>query len=202
MAEVKYLPVVEEFFSLQGEGYHTGSAAYFVRLAGCNIECCWCDSKHSWDESIYPLVEIDEVIIRARLIGAKSVVVTGGEPLAWDLSYMCEGFDIMRIKTFLETSGVYDVTCKWGWICLSPKKHMPPVDSIYNLACELKVVIGSAADFAWAEQCRERVTDDCKLFLQPEWSRAKIIIPEIVEYVKRNPAWRVSVQAHKYIHIP
>ena len=196
------LPLVEEFFSLQGEGFHTGKAAYFIRLGGCDVGCSWCDSRFSWNPKLHPLVETDEIINRVVSSGTDSVVVTGGEPLLWNLDYLCLGLKKKNIHTFIETSGAYELSGKWDWICLSPKKNMPPVFEICKLADELKVIIQDKNDFDWAEEYRRMVNTKCRLFLQPEWSRFESIIPEIVEYIKLNPAWRISLQVHKYMHIP
>lgn len=196
------LPLVEEFFSLQGEGYHTGKAAYFVRLGGCDVGCSWCDSRFSWNQEIHPMIHTDEIIGNVLKSGTDSVVVTGGEPLMWNLDYLCNGLKKNKINTFIETSGAYPLSGMWDWICLSPKKNMPPVADICGRADELKVIIQDESDFDWAEKYRSMVTDTCRLYLQPEWSRFGKIIPEIVEYIKANPKWRISLQVHKYMHIP
>jgi 7-carboxy-7-deazaguanine synthase len=196
------LPVVEEFFSLQGEGFQTGKAAYFIRLGGCDIGCSWCDSRFAWNPALHPMVETKAIVERVVQSGADSVVVTGGEPLMWNLDYLCSGLKVWNIKTFIETSGAYPLSGEWNWICLSPKRNMPPLLENCNLADELKVIIQEINDFDWAEKYKALVNKNCKLFLQPEWSRFEIIIPEIVEYVKRNPVWRTSLQVHKYMHIP
>jgi 7-carboxy-7-deazaguanine synthase len=196
------LPLVEEFFSLQGEGYHTGKAAYFIRLGGCDVGCSWCDSRFSWNPNIHPLVDTNLIIDHVLKSGTDSVVVTGGEPLMWNLDYLCVSLKNKNISTFIETSGAYNLSGKWDWICLSPKRNMPPVVEICSKADELKVIIQETSDFEWAEKYKRMVNDKCRLFLQPEWSRFKSIIPEIVEYIKENPEWRISLQAHKYMHIP
>jgi len=196
------LPLVEEFHSIQGEGYHAGEAAWFIRLGGCDVGCSWCDSRFSWDPGIHPLVETVEIIEHAVNSGTKSVVITGGEPLMWNLDYLCEGLRKRGISTFIETSGSYPLTGKWDWICLSPKKNMPPVGKICLMAHELKIIIEDKDDLEWAEKYRKLVGKGCILFLQPEWSRFSAIIPEIVEYVKRNPYWKISLQINKYMHIP
>ncbi|HEX2920602.1 MAG TPA: 7-carboxy-7-deazaguanine synthase QueE [Bacteroidales bacterium] len=196
------LPLVEEFYTLQGEGYHSGKAAYFIRLGGCDIGCSWCDSRFSWNPDMHPLVSTDEISDRAFKSGSDSVVVTGGEPLIWNLDYLCNALKQNNLNTFIETSGAYDLSGEWDWICLSPKKNMPPLEEICTKADELKVIIQDEVDFEWAEEYRQKVNSSCKLFLQPEWSRFNIITPLIVEYVKSNPAWRVSLQIHKYMHIP
>lgn len=202
MTEGAKLPLVEEFFSLQGEGFHTGKAAYFIRLGGCDVGCSWCDSKFSWNPEIHPMIDTDTIIENAVKSGTDSVVVTGGEPLMWNLDYLCSGLKKNKINTFIETSGAYSITGSWDWICLSPKKNMPPMDRICKSADELKVIIQDRSDFGWAEKYRGMVNETCRLFLQPEWSRFEKIIPEIVEYIKVNPEWRISLQSHKYMHIP
>jgi 7-carboxy-7-deazaguanine synthase len=198
----RYLPVVEEFFTLQGEGYQTGRAAYFIRIGGCDVGCSWCDSRFSWNSKLHPVVNADDIIENVVKSGTDSVVVTGGEPLMWKLDYLCDGLKKSNIRTFIETSGAYPISGQWDWICLSPKKNMPPVGNICQEADELKVIIQTKDDFIWAEQYRSLVNKNCKLFLQPEWSRFDNIVPGIVEYVKSNPVWRISLQVHKYMHIP
>ncbi len=202
ISDESLLPVVEEFFSLQGEGFHTGKAAYFIRVGGCDIGCSWCDSRFSWNPDLHPLIETRIITDHIFESGADSVVVTGGEPLMWKLDYLCDGLKAKNISTFLETSGAYPLSGTWDWICLSPKKNMPPLTEICKLADELKVIIHDSSDFEWAEKYQEMVTNDCLLYLQPEWSRFDNITPEIVKYIKKNPAWRISLQVHKYMHIP
>jgi 7-carboxy-7-deazaguanine synthase len=196
------LPLVEEFFTLQGEGYHSGKAAYFIRLGGCDVGCSWCDSPFAWNPDLHPMVETEAIIERVINSGTDSVVVTGGEPLMWNLDYLCNGIRKKNISTFIETSGAYSLSGEWDWICLSPKKNMPPLNSICDAADELKVIIQDKSDFGWAEKYRGMVNNRCRLFLQPEWGRFETIIPEIVEFIKRNPFWRISLQVHKYMHIP
>ena len=196
------LPVVEDFFSLQGEGFHAGKAAYFIRIGGCDVGCSWCDSRFSWNPDMHPMVETVTIVERVIKSGTDSVVVTGGEPLMWNLDFLCSELKRKNISTFIETSGAYQLSGAWDWICLSPKKNMPPTDEICKVADELKVIIQNNSDFEWAEKYRSMVGSKCKLYLQPEWSRFDIIIPEIVEYIKRKPFWRISLQVHKYMHIP
>lgn len=196
------LPLVEEFFSVQGEGFHTGEAAYFIRLGGCDVGCNWCDSRFSWNPDVHPLVDTETIIEHAVQSGTKSVVVTGGEPLMWNLDFLCSGLKKKNMSTFIETSGSCALSGEWDWICLSPKRNSPPQTLICKNADELKVIIEEIKDFEWAEKYRKQVGDKCRLFLQPEWSRFNIIIPEIVRYVKKNPDWRISLQVHKYMHIP
>lgn len=196
------LPLVEEFFTIQGEGFHSGKAAYFIRLGGCDVGCSWCDSRFSWDPDLHPMVDTDIIVKNVVNSGTDSVVVTGGEPLFWNLDYLCKCFKENNIRTFIETSGAYPLSGRWDWICLSPKKSMPPDNDICIMADELKVIIQKQEDFDWAEKYRRVVSNNCKLFLQPEWSRFEKIIPLIVEYVKREPAWCISLQIHKFMHIP
>jgi 7-carboxy-7-deazaguanine synthase len=202
VSEGKNLPLVEEFFSLQGEGFHTGKAAYFIRLGGCDVGCSWCDSRFSWNPKIHQMVATDVIINHVVKSGTDSVVVTGGEPLLWNLDYLCRELKKENINTFIETSGAYPLSGKWDWICLSPKKNMPPVFEICIVADELKIIIQDKSDFDWAEEYRGMVSSKCRLYLQPEWSRFETIIPDVVEYIKLNPVWRISLQVHKYMHIP
>ncbi|MFN8209371.1 MAG: 7-carboxy-7-deazaguanine synthase QueE [Bacteroidales bacterium] len=196
------LPLVEEFYTIQGEGFNTGKAAWFIRLGGCDIGCRWCDSRFTWNPDIHPLVDTDIIVKNAVGSGADSVVITGGEPLTWNLNYLCGKLKEKGLLTFIETSGAYPLSGTWDWICLSPKVNMPPVEDILVKADELKVIIESEVDLSRAENFRQLVRKDCQLFLQPEWSRYEKVIPVIVEYVKKNPAWKVSLQSHKFMHIP
>jgi len=198
----KVLPLVEEFFSIQGEGFHTGKPAYFIRLGGCDIGCKWCDSPFTWNPDLYPMVSVSEIIENVLKSGTDSVVVTGGEPLMWNLDLLCKELKRNKITTYLETSGSYSLSGEWDWICLSPKKNKRPLDEIWHIANELKVIIGEQEDFLWAEECRKKVGKDCILYLQPEWRSYKEIIPAIVDYVKRHPWWRISLQTHKFMNIP
>ena len=198
----KLLPLVEDFYTLQGEGYHTGKAAYFIRIGGCDVGCSWCDAKFTWNPESFPPRSVDEVVNRALYYKAKSIVVTGGEPSLYPLGYLCKKFKENGFKTFIETSGSHPLTGQWDWICLSPKQKSPPVDGIHMMADELKVIISSPNDLAWAEQNAQRVKSTCRLYLQPEWSVYKEIIQWLVEYVKDNPKWQISLQAHKFMRIP
>ena len=196
------LPLVEEFYSVQGEGCNTGKAAYFIRVGGCDICCSWCDTKYAWDAALHPLVPVESIVSNVIASGADSVVVTGGEPLMWNMDTLCRQLRTEEIKTFLETSGAYPLTGSWDWITLSPKKGSPPLPGIWPLADELKVVIQYGIDFEDAEVYRQKTGLGCQLLLQPEWSRYSEIIGVITEYVKKHPEWRVSLQAHKFMHIP
>jgi organic radical activating enzyme len=201
-SEIFLLPLVEEFFSVQGEGYHTGKAAYFIRLGGCDVGCSWCDSRFSWNPDLHPMIDTNDIIDHVLKSGTDSVVVTGGEPLMWNLDYLCSELKYNNISSFIETSGAYPLSGQWDWICLSPKRNMPPLKEICSVADELKVIVQNKSDFEWAEKYRLSVSGSCRLYLQPEWSRFEKIIPEIVAYIKDNPVWRISLQAHKYMHIP
>ena len=196
------LPVMEEFYSLQGEGFHTGTAAYFLRIGGCDIGCNWCDSKASWSFGAHPLLEVDEVVDRILGYPARAVVVTGGEPTLYPLDYLCDKLMENGVKTYIETSGAYPMSGKWDWICLSPKPQSPPVPDNYHKASELKVIIEKESDFICAEENAALVKKDCHLFLQPEWSQRSKMLDTIIGYIESNPKWRLSLQAHKYIGIP
>ena len=202
LSEGKLLPLMEEFFTLQGEGFHTGRAAYFVRIGGCDVGCHWCDSKESWDAEKYPAVATDMIIEHAASYPAKAIVVTGGEPLLYNLDYLCQGLHRLGITTFLETSGSSGLSGIWDWICLSPKKDAPPLPEIFAKANELKVIIEDVPDLSWAEENAGHVSSSCIIYLQPEWSQRDIIIPVIVKYIQAHPKWKISLQAHKYMRIP
>jgi organic radical activating enzyme len=196
------LPVMEEFYTLQGEGFHTGTAAYFLRVGGCDIGCNWCDSKASWSFGAHPLVKVDEIVDRILSFSARSVVVTGGEPSLYPLDYLCEQMHNAGIKTYIETSGAYPLTGRWDWICLSPKIQSPPLKEIYPKANEIKVIIEKSSDLEWAEENAKMAGGSTHLFLQPEWSQKSKMLEVIVGYIESNPRWRLSLQAHKYIGIP
>jgi 7-carboxy-7-deazaguanine synthase len=200
--EGSFLPLVEEFYSIQGEGFNTGKAAYFIRLGGCDIGCSWCDSRYSWNPDLHPLVAVEKIIRNIIDSGTDSAVITGGEPLMWNLDRLCNSLKKERIVTFIETSGVYPLSGDWDWICLSPKRNLVPLQEICRLANELKIIVEDKSDFVWAEKYSALVTPECRLFLQPEWSKFEKIIPEIVDYVKRNSNWKISLQVHKFMHIP
>jgi 7-carboxy-7-deazaguanine synthase len=202
LSEGKLLPVMEEFYTLQGEGFHTGQAAYFVRIGGCDVGCHWCDVKESWDASRYPPVSVDRIIENASSFPARAIVVTGGEPLLYNLDYLCSELKLKGIRTFLETSGSVPLTGKWDWVCLSPKKDAAPLPGIFALADELKVIIEAPGDFVWAEENSILVKDECLTYLQPEWSVIEQIMPSIVQYILDHPRWKISLQSHKYIGIP
>ena len=202
------LPLMEEFYTIQGEGFNTGKPAWFIRIGGCDVGCHWCDVKESWDASIHPLTETDKIVEHAITSPAKAVVVTGGEPCMYDLRYLTQQLKKNNIQTFLETSGAYEITGEWDWVCLSPKKNMPVLKENFSKASELKMIIHNKDDFRFAEECLAEMHSlpggpgRGGAFLQPEWSKRNEMMPLIVEYVQQNPAWRISIQTHKYIGIP
>jgi 7-carboxy-7-deazaguanine synthase len=193
---------MEEFYTIQGEGFHSGKAAYFIRLGGCDVGCHWCDVKESWDAELHPLTPVDEIVHKAMQHPGKAVVVTGGEPLLYELGPLTKALQDEGIQTFIETSGAYPLSGSWDWICLSPKKFKAPRPEIAPLAGELKVIVFNKSDFDWAEKYAEQVSPSCKLYLQPEWSKAKEMTPLIVDYVMANPKWEISLQTHKFMNIP
>lgn len=196
------VPLVEEFYTLQGEGFHTGHAAYFIRIGGCDVGCSWCDTKFSWNPELHPPVAIRDIADRAAQYPAAAVVVTGGEPLMVDMGPLTSLLKARGIDTYLETSGAYPLTGTWDWICLSPKQNMPPVGDIHQQAHELKVIIANEQDLEWAVEHSGLVSDMCKLYLQPEWSNRESMLPVCIDFAKENPAWAISLQAHKYMRIP
>jgi 7-carboxy-7-deazaguanine synthase len=196
------LPVMESFYTIQGEGFYQGNAAYFIRLGGCEVGCVWCDVKESWDASAHPLVDIDEIVAGAKSSGAEIVVITGGEPAMYELTLLTNALRLSGLRTNIETSGVYPLTGVWDWICFSPKKFKAPDPSIYAVANELKIIVYNRSDFDWAEEHAGKITSECELYLQPEWSREKEMVPLIIDYVKANPQWKISLQIHKYMNIP
>jgi organic radical activating enzyme len=198
----RMLPLMEEFYTIQGEGFNMGSAAYFIRIGGCDVGCHWCDTKPSWDARLFPPVSADEIAERAASTPGKTVVVTGGEPSMYPLDYFTSKLKENGIKTMVETSGAHPLTGSWDWICLSPKKFAPPRPEIYAKAHELKVVVEKEADIEWAEKNAAYVSPECLLYLQPEWSVSEKIMSWLTEYVMNNPKWRISLQSHKYMRIP
>ncbi|HMM12301.1 MAG TPA: 7-carboxy-7-deazaguanine synthase QueE [Bacteroidales bacterium] len=196
------LPLMEEFYTIQGEGHNMGQAAYFIRIGGCDVGCHWCDTKASWNASVFPPVSADEIAGRAALHPAKTVVVTGGEPSLYPLDYFTSCLHALGIRTMVETSGAHPLSGQWDWICLSPKKFSPPRPEIYQLAHELKVVIQQEADIEWAERNAALLHSACLLYLQPEWSVSEKIMPWLTDYVMQHPKWRISLQSHKYMRIP
>ena len=198
----RLLPVMEQFYTIQGEGFNTGKAAYFIRIGGCDVGCHWCDVKESWDASVHPLTTVDSLLENIKAYKAESVVITGGEPLIYNLDVLTAALKNAGLSTFIETSGAYKLSGKWDWICLSPKKTMPPLPEVFQKAHELKVIVYNQHDFAWAEEQAAQVSKDCYLYLQPEWSKSKLILNDIIEYVKTHPRWMISLQTHKFMNIP
>ena len=195
------LPLMEAFYTLQGEGYHKGSAAFFIRIGGCDVGCHWCDVKESWDANLHPPTPIEHIVIQAKQY-SDTVVVTGGEPLMWNMDPLCKALHGQGMQVHIETSGAYALTGTWDWFCLSPKKNKRPLQAAYDYADELKVIIYNKDDFKFAEEQAAQVAPNCKLFLQPEWSRREKVMPLIVDYVLANPKWKASLQTHKYLNIP
>ncbi len=195
------LPLMEEFYTIQGEGSHTGTAAYFIRIGGCDVGGHWCDVKESWNAELHPPTSVDLIVSNASKY-AETVVVTGGEPLMWDMTLLTQKLHDNNRKVHIETSGAYPLTGSWDWICLSPKKNKLPTSTVYEAAHELKVIIYNKHDFIFAEEQAEKVSANAILFLQPEWSKKEEMTPLIVDYVMQNPKWRVSLQTHKYLNIP
>jgi organic radical activating enzyme len=193
---------MEDFLTLQGEGQFQGSAAYFVRLGGCDVGCVWCDVKESWPMDAHPLVQVETIVSRIKGSGVPIAVITGGEPAIHNLVDLTERIRKENIRAHIETSGVYPITGTWDWVCLSPKKFKNPDPSSYVKADELKAIVYHASDLAWAVKEALKVRESCKLFLQPEWSKEKEMVPLIVDFVKKNPQWRISLQIHKYLNIP
>jgi len=196
------LPVMEHFYTLQGEGFHQGKAAYFIRLGGCDVGCVWCDVKDSWDANKHPLFEVRSLRFEVAKTPAKIVVITGGEPLMHNLNELTKELQAAGLKTHIETSGAYPLSGQWDWICLSPKKFKAPLPEIVPIANELKIVVFNKSDFDWAEKYAAQVSPTCKLYLQPEWDKASEMTPLIIDYIKANPGWELSLQIHKYINVP
>ena len=195
------LPLMEEFYTIQGEGCHTGTAAYFIRVGGCDVGCHWCDVKESWNPDLHPPTLADTIVTNVKK-HASTVVITGGEPLMWSMDYITNLLQKNNIKTHIETSGAYSLSGKWDWFCLSPKKNKLPLEETYAEADELKMIIHNNSDFAFAEKQASKVGEKCQLFLQPEWSKKEKMTALIVTYVMKNPKWKISLQTHKYLNIP
>ncbi len=196
------LPVMEHFYTIQGEGSHQGRAAYFIRLGGCDVGCVWCDVKNSWDATKHPLVSIEDLTKIVASTPAKLVVITGGEPLLHTLTALTASLQAKGFETNIETSGSHPLSGTWDWVCLSPKKFKAPLQEVVPFANELKVVIFNKSDFEWAEKYAAQVSSNCKLYLQPEWDKASIVTPLIIDYIKAHPQWQLSLQIHKYINVP
>lgn len=201
-ADTMLLPVMEHFYTIQGEGYYQGRAAYFVRLGGCDVGCPWCDVKESWDAEAHPKMSVAEIVHAVAEAGALICVITGGEPLMYDLTALTAALRAKGIRSHIETSGAYPARGEFDWITVSPKRYKPPVASILPLASELKVVINHRNDFRWAEQYAAQVSDTCKLYLSPEWEQEEEMVPMVIEYVKEHQQWEISLQIHKYLNVP
>lgn len=193
---------MEHFYTIQGEGFHQGKAAYFIRLGGCDVGCVWCDVKDSWDAEKHPKLKVESLKLIVKETPAEIVVITGGEPLMYDLTELTKELQAAGLKTNIETSGAHPLSGSWDWICLSPKKFKAPLPGIIPLANELKIVVFNKSDFDWAEKYAALVSPTCKLFLQPEWDKAAQITPLIIDYIKAHPQWELSLQIHKYINVP
>jgi len=196
------LPVMEAFYTIQGEGFHQGKAAYFIRLGGCDVGCVWCDVKESWDASNHPIKTIHQIVEEAKVFPARLAVITGGEPLLHELTQLTDALHEAGFATNIETSGSSTLSGHWEWICLSPKKFKAPLPEILEKAHELKIVIFNKSDFNWAEKYAALVSKNCKLYLQPEWNKTSIVTPLIIDYIKSHPQWELSLQIHKYINVP
>jgi organic radical activating enzyme len=193
---------MESFYTLQGEGFHQGRAAYFIRLGGCDVGCFWCDVKESWDTSAHPLISVEDIVAGASQHPGRLAVITGGEPLMHDLDALTHALKAAGFETNMETSGSSPLSGEWDWICLSPKKFKRPLPEVIAKASELKVVIYNKHDFAWAEEYASQVPPSCRLYLQPEWSKTNEVTPLLIEYIKEHPQWELSMQLHKYINVP
>lgn len=196
------LPVMEYFYTIQGEGFYSGRAAFFIRLAGCDVGCVWCDVKESWDANEHSLKSISSLIDLVKESKSDFVVITGGEPAMYDLTSLTDELKKINVEIAMETSGCYPLIGQIDWYCFSPKKFKKPVEEAYQLASELKVVISHTSDFQWAEEHTGKINPNAKLYLQPEWSKQERFLPVIIEYVKMNPKWRISLQTHKFMNIP
>lgn len=196
------LPVMEHFYTIQGEGFHQGKAAYFIRLGGCDVGCVWCDVKDSWNAEKHPQYEVGTLVIEVKKTAAKLVIITGGEPLMHNLDALTKELKAAGLQTNIETSGAHPLSGTWDWICLSPKKFKVPLPEIIPLASELKIIIFNKSDFEWAEKYAALVSTSCKLYLQPEWDKSAELMPMIIDYIKANPKWELSLQIHKYINVP
>lgn len=196
------LPVMEHFYTIQGEGFHQGKAAYFIRLGGCDVGCVWCDVKDSWNAEKHPQYEVGTLVKEIKKTAAKLVIITGGEPLMHNLDALTKELKAAGLQTNIETSGAHPLSGTWDWICLSPKKFKVPLPEIIPLADELKIIIFNKSDFEWAEKYAALVSSSCKLYLQPEWDKSAELMPMIIDYIKANPKWELSLQIHKYINVP
>jgi 7-carboxy-7-deazaguanine synthase len=194
-------PIMEAFYTIQGEGFYQGHAAYFIRLGGCDVGCVWCDVKESWDADAHPQFEVNTIVTEASEYPGRIAVVTGGEPLMHNCEVLTTALHQAGFRNHIETSGAHPISGQWDWICLSPKKFKQPIPEICRLANELKIIIFNKSDFDWAEQFAAQVSPNCQLFLQPEWSKADVIVDDIISYIHQNPKWQLSLQIHKYLGV-
>jgi len=201
LEEGRILPLMEDFYTLQGEGFYTGTAAYFVRIGGCDVGCHWCDVKESWNAALHPATPIEIIVENAKKV-AKTVVITGGEPLQWNMKPLTELLKNQSFKVHIETSGAYPLSGIWDWICLSPKKNKLPLEPIYEVANELKIIVHNKHDLIFAEEQAQKTNPNALLYLQPEWSKQAEMTPLLIDYVMQNPQWKLSIQTHKYLNIP
>ncbi len=198
---VTHLPVMENFYTIQGEGAYTGHASYFIRLAGCDVGCVWCDVKESWNVQDHPMIAIADLVNEAISVEAPIIVITGGEPLMHNLDALTQQLQLQNKRTHIETSGSSPLSGKWNWLCISPKKFKPALPEVLAVANELKVVVYNKSDLAWAESFTTQVSPQCKLYLQPEWDKAESVLPLIISYIQENPKWNLSLQVHKWIGV-
>jgi len=196
------LPLMEAFYTLQGEGYYSGKAAYFLRIGGCDVGCHWCDVEESWNADLHPATTIANIIRGIDKCSVETVVITGGEPLMWNLDKLTTALKENNFKVHLETSGAYPLSGDFDWICLSPKKMQKPLDAIKPITNELKVIVNNKYDLIWAEEQRKGLNKACKLYLQPEWSKRQVVTPMIIDFIKENKHWTISLQSHKFMNIP
>ena len=196
------LPIMEAFYTIQGEGHYTGNPAYFIRLGGCDVGCVWCDVKDSWDASIWPKEEVSEIVSKAKKHPGRIAVVTGGEPLMHDMAPLTTELRKQGFQTNIETSGAHPLSGKWDWICFSPKKFKKPLPEFYKEAHELKIIVCNKSDLKWAEEHAGSINKKCLLYLQPEWDKSEKVLPLIIDYIKDNPHWKISLQTHKFMNIP
>ncbi len=196
------IPIMEMFYTIQGEGFHTGRAAYFIRTGGCDVGCVWCDVKESWDAKAHPPMSVQEIVDEVIKSKTDFVVITGGEPTMYDLTALTEALKKIGIEIALETSGAYPIRGNFDWICLSPKKFKMPLETNYKLANELKMIIFNKSDFDWADELKNKVGTSCKLYVQTEWDKSEKMLPLIINYVKDNWEWKISLQTHKFLNIP
>ena len=202
VAQGKMLPLMEAFYTIQGEGFHSGKSAFFLRIGGCDVGCHWCDVKESWNSELHPPTFLNKMVDQVMDYPCNTVVVTGGEPLMWNMQPLTDALHQKNLDVHIETSGAYPLTGEFDWICLSPKKNSPPLDTIIPKADELKVIIYNMDDFKWAESFVKKTHKSCQLYLQPEWSKSTEMMPKIVDYVMQNPKWKISLQTHKFMNIP